>query len=52
MDKWIGKVAVVMSAYFGIGEAICRQLIKKGMIVVGLARKEYKLQVRRPFVEN
>lgn len=52
MDKWIGKVAVVTGASFGISEETCKQLVKNGMIVVGFARKEHRLQVCRKSVIN
>lgn len=45
MDRWRGKVAIVTGASSGIGEETCKQLVEKGMIVVGFARREDKLRV-------
>ncbi|XP_065221797.1 farnesol dehydrogenase-like [Planococcus citri] len=43
MDKFVNKIAIVTGSSSGIGLAISKELIKHGVVVVGIARRIEKL---------
>jgi len=45
MDHLRGQVAVVTGASAGIGAATAIKLVKAGLIVVGIARRLFRLRV-------
>ncbi|KAK6169165.1 hypothetical protein SNE40_020266 [Patella caerulea] len=44
MERWVGRVALVTGASEGIGAAVVRDLVCRGMKVVGCARNVDKIQ--------
>lgn len=45
MERWNNRVAIVTGASGGIGKAITIALLKSGMVVIGIARREDLLVV-------
>ncbi|XP_051164654.1 farnesol dehydrogenase-like [Leptopilina boulardi] len=52
MDRWINKVAVITGVSSGIGEALVKDLVKKNVNVVGLARRVDKMEKIKNHLKN
>lgn len=46
MERWLNKIAVVTGANSGVGSAITKDLIRAGLIVIGLDLNCDNLEVR------
>jgi NADP+-dependent farnesol dehydrogenase len=51
MQRWAGRVAMVTGASSGIGAAVTKELVKKGLKVVGMARRVENIEVSSQNVE-
>lgn len=52
MERWINRVAVITGASSGIGEDLARELVRKNVKVVGLARRVDKMEKIRESLKN
>jgi NAD(P)-dependent dehydrogenase (short-subunit alcohol dehydrogenase family) len=43
--RWENRVALVTGASSGIGAAICKNLVKHGLVVIGCARRKDRIDV-------
>lgn len=50
MERWNNRVAIVTGANNGIGKSIVISLLKNGMNVIGIARREHLLMVSRKII--